>query len=683
MTHDFLLEIGSEEIPAGVMPKLLHQVERLALEYVKEHRLSYERIEVLGTPRRIALLMKGVADEAEDLAERHKGPSVKIAFDADGNPTKAAMGFARGKGIDASNLVVEGEYVYAETLVKGRQAKDILTALVPHIMDNLTFPKSMHWGDYEARFIRPVRWFVILFDEEVIPFTYASATSSNITRGHRFLGEKTIFIQSPSTYVDTLRTHFVLVDPAERKQRIVEGLESVAKKESASVLWDEALLEEVVYLVEYPTALSGSFDEVYLSLPKETVITPMKDHQRYFPMVDIEGHLLSRFLTVRNGDEKHIDTVTAGNERVLRARLEDARFFFNEDRKKTLEERIPSLQKVVFQEGLGTMLDKKERLVALTRWMAEKIVISSTEIVDVARAAMLAKTDLVTGMVVEFTELQGIMGREYALLDGEKESVATAIFEQYLPRFAGDILPNTEIGAMLSIADKMDNIVATFSRGLIPTGSQDPYALRRQTIGILNILESRTWELSIRELAVETAKLLGVIAQDMDALIEQIEVFFTLRLKNMYLERGWEHALVELLLSRKESTVLSNLALAQALLEHPVYKNVAVAQAFTRAYNLVKEVTYTAVDTSLFKEEVEKALYEKALELKKQAKLAIENKDYTVVVSLPEVLAPIIDDFFSSVMVMDKDENIKENRLQLLALTYSVFSEIGNISVLK
>ena len=683
MAKDLLFEIGAEEIPAGFMPNILGQLKQLAETKLNDAHLPFESIETYGTPRRLALIVKGIADASAEISERHKGPSASIAYDADGNATKAAIGFARGKGLDVADLVVEDGYIYAETKTAGVPAKDIVSEMLPQLITGLNFPKSMHWGDLDAKFVRPVRWLVALLDEEVIPVEFATVKSGNVTRGHRFLGADEITIKNAASYVDTLKENFVMVDQDARRELISKQLHDIAASKNASIVWDDDLLEEINYLVEWPTALCGGFEESYLTLPDAAIITPMKDHQRYFPLVDQEGKLLPMFLTVRNGSDHSIEVVQAGNERVLRARLDDAKFFFNEDRKKPLIDRQDGLTKIVFQEGLGNLADKTERLLKLGRVFGEECGLHEDAAVVLERATELAKTDLTTGMVTEFTELQGVMGKEYALLDGESPEVAEAIFEQYLPRFAGDVLPQTEAGKVLSIIDKVDNIVATFSRGLIPTGSQDPYALRRQTIGILNILLGSEWNISLRPIFKASMELLNVASDKQEELLNQVEEFFTLRLKNIFLDREVPHHVIDLLLSNNELSVADAEGLVNALLANRIDENVELVQAYTRMYNLVKDVEYTGVNSDLLKEDAEKALFEAASKASEASLAAWEANDYTAVVAVPATLVPAINKFFEDVMVMDKDEAIKANRLQLVRLAYSVMSIIGDISALK
>lgn len=683
MAKDLLFEIGAEEIPAGFMPNILGQLKQLAETKLNDAHLPFESIATYGTPRRLALIVKGLADTSAEISERHKGPSASIAYDADGNATKAAIGFARGKGLDVADLVVEDGYIYAETKTAGVPAKDIVTDMLPQLITGLNFPKSMHWGNLDAKFVRPVRWLVALLDEEVIPVEFATVKSGNVTRGHRFLGADGIIIKNAASYVDTLKENFVMVDQDARRELISKQLHDIAVSKNASIVWDDDLLEEINYLVEWPTALCGGFEESYLALPDAAIITPMKDHQRYFPLVDQEGKLLPMFLTVRNGSDHSIEVVQAGNERVLRARLDDAKFFFNEDRKKPLIDRQDGLTKIVFQEGLGNLADKTERLLKLGRVFGEECGLHEDAAVVLERATELAKTDLTTGMVTEFTELQGVMGKEYALLDGESPEVAEAIFEQYLPRFAGDVLPQTEAGKVLSIIDKVDNIVATFSRGLIPTGSQDPYALRRQTIGILNILLGSEWNISLSPIFKASMELLNVAADKQEELLGQVEEFFTLRLKNIFLDREVPHHVIDLLLSNNELSVADAEGLVNALLANRIDENVELVQAYTRMYNLVKDVEYTGVNSDLLKEDAEKALFEAASKASEASLAAWEANDYAAVVAVPATLVPAINKFFEDVMVMDKDEAIKSNRLQLVRLAYSVMAIIGDISALK
>lgn len=683
MAKNFVFEIGTEEIPAGFMPSILRQLKDLATKAFKEAHLSYGSIDTMGTPRRLTLLVSDLQDQADDVTEEHKGPSVQIAFDKEGNPTKAAIGFAKGKGLDIGDLVTKDGYIYATTTTKGLQAEDVLKATLPSFITGLSFGKSMHWANLDDKFVRPLRWMVALLDDQVIPVEFATVQSGKKSRGHRFLGQESITINHANEYMDAMEANFVMVDQNKRRQVIKDQLQAIADEKDATILWDDDLLDEITFLVEWPTALCGQFDASYLELPDAAIVTPMKDHQRYFPMVDKEGKLLNMFLTVRNGDEKSLEVVQHGNERVLRARLDDAKFFFKEDRKKSLVDRQEGLKKIVFQEGLGNLADKTARLLELGKFFADQVELHEDAQVALERATELAKTDLTTGMVTEFTELQGEMGKQYALLDGESPEVAEAIFEQYLPRFAGDILPETEAGKVLSIIDKVDNIVATFSRGLIPTGSQDPYALRRQTIGILNILLSSNWDISMVDLAKKAAQLLHVPEDKQDELVKQVRDFFILRLKNIFLDRHIPHDVIDLVLSNESATVADAEGLVTALMDNRIDQNEELVQAYTRIYNLVKDLDYTKVDESLLKEEAGKTLYKAALTAYNESQEAWNNRDYAKVVALPQTLVPAINKFFDDVMIMDKDEDIKNNRLQLVRLAYEVMYAIGDVSALK
>ena len=433
MAKTLLLEIGTEEVPAHVMPGILAQLKENAEKTFAGLRISYDSVKTVGTPRRTALIVEGLAETQADLSKENRGPALNIAFDADGNPTKAALGFARGQKVDAKDLVKKDGYVYAMIHEAGGQTRDLLSDTLKGLVDGLNFPNNMHWANLDYKFIRPLRWLVALYGDEVIDFEVAAVKSGRVSRGHRFLSEGDFEIPNADSYEKACEDNFIIVDQEKRCAMIRQQVEEVAAANGGKAEIEEDLLEEVLYLVEYPTALCGSFDEKYLKLPAEAVITPMRDHQRYFPVLK-DGQLLPLFITVRNGGKEHLEIVQHGNERVLRARLEDAQFFFDEDRKKSLEAHGEKLKTVVFQDGLGTIADKAVRLEALAGYIADKLEVSETEKKDACRAAKLAKADLVTGMVCEFTELQGIMGREYAKLDGESDAVAQAIDEHYMPR---------------------------------------------------------------------------------------------------------------------------------------------------------------------------------------------------------------------------------------------------------
>ena len=664
MKRDLLFEIGTEEIPAHVMPHLLEDLAQLAETMLKEHRLSYEKVRTLGTPRRAALIVTGLAERQEDINTETRGPSVAIAFDADGNPTKAGAGFARGQGVDPSALIQRDGYVYASVHESGAATAELLTSLLPDLVRAIPLPNSMRWGDLDFRFIRPIRWFVALYGTEIVPFTLAGVTSGNHSRGHRTLAPADFVITSAADYEAACEKAYIIVDPERRRAMICEQITETAKACGGTAEITPDLLEEVLYLVEYPTALSGSFEEKYLALPAEAVITPMRDHQRYFPVKAADGSLLPAFITVRNGGKAHLDVVAHGNERVLRARLADAQFFFDEDRKKSLAEHREKLKTVVFQRGLGSMYEKTERLMALTTAIVEEMAAGDADdaaLADARRAAELSKADLVTGMVTEFTELQGIMGREYALLDGESPAVARAIDEQYMPRFAGDELPQTPLGVALSVADKIDNIVGTFSQGRIPTGSQDPFGLRRQALGLVLMLIEQESTMLLSDLVDEACDLYD-LEEFRDKMQVYVADFIRLRLKNVLSERGVRYDVQEAVLG--DVDLVADVPVRAAYVERLLASEggEALVQSFVRVGNIARSVTGGTVDPALFKAEEEGALlsaYQAAADAR------AEGED-----TLPaeQALGRAIDTFFDAVMVMDKDARVKENRLSLLKM---------------
>lgn len=684
MEQKLLFEIGTEEIPAKFMPGILEQLKSLAEKKLQELRVPFASVTVFGTPRRMTFIADGVEETQASTVVESKGPSVKIAFGPDGAASKAAQGFARGQGIAVEDLIVRDEYVYAVKQLTGQAVIDLLPAFLVDIVESLSFPKNMRWADHDFRFVRPIRWLVALLDNKIIPIEITGVKSGRNTIGHRFLSKGEVEIASAGDYEKVLREHFVLVDQDERRTMIRQQVEELAQKEGGIAEIDEDLLEEVVYLVEYPTALCGHFDDKFLTLPKETVITPMREHQRYFPVLTADGKLLAKFITVRNGNSEGLDIVAHGNERVLRARLSDAEFFFNEDRKIKLEERLEKLKTVVFQEGLGNIYDKSVRLADIAMTLKKSLNVKVDEDI-LQRTALLSKTDLVTGMVCEFTELQGVMGREYALLDGEKPEVAQGIFEHYLPRFAGDELPTTDIGRLVGIADKLDNIAATFSRGLIPTGSQDPYALRRQAIGIINILVDGNYHLPLLKTISAVLGLLNVPSAKNGELLAQLQEFFVQRVKNMMGDQGIRYDVIDAILNEKANDDIVDLFVrAKALAEYVETSEAAESiQAFTRVVNLCKKAEgETIIKESLFVEPAEKELYEVVCRLQKETIPALVAYNYADVLKLINEVSAPVNKFFDTVMVMDKDENVKNNRLALLVQVKETASMVGDLSAI-
>lgn len=709
-----LFEIGTEEIPAKFMPGILKQLKELAAAKMQELRIPFEDITVYGTPRRMAFIAGGVAETQADVVVEAKGPSVKIAY-VSGAPSKAAQGFARGQGVDVKDLVVRDNYVYAVKHLAGQPVVELLPGLLMDILTSLSFPKTMRWADYEFRFVRPIRWMVALFGDQIIPVEICGVKSGKFSMGHRFMqqslkaaaesqgllsaalskvGNKVysalagvkgaVEIPSAGDYKKVMYDNFVMVDQDERRALILQQIKDLAAQNGGEAEINEDLLEEVNYLVEWPTALCGKFEEKFLSLPKECIITPMREHQRYFPVLDEDGNLLNKFITVRNGGSEHLDIVTHGNERVLRARLSDAEFFFNEDRAIKLEDRLEKLKTVSFQEGLGNMYDKSERLVKMAE-MLRFAINTPVDEEELRRCALLCKTDLVTGMVIEFTELQGVMGREYALLDGEKPEVATGIFEHYLPRFAGDALPATTIGRIVGIGDKLDNICATFSRGLAPTGSQDPYALRRQALGVINILLDANYHISLAKIIAGTLYLLDIKPEETGKLVPQIMEFFKQRLRNLLMDQGIRYDVIDAVFADKRNDDMVDLAVrCKALAAYVEAGNAEpLVQVSVRASNLCKKIEKeVAISGALFKDESENKLHEVVAAVSKEIIPEIVLYDYAAVLKAGEKVIEPVNTFFDNVMVMDEDENVKNNRLAMLEEVRGIVNAVGDLSLL-
>lgn len=709
-----LFEIGTEEIPAKFMPGILKQLKELAAAKMQELRIPFEDITVYGTPRRMAFIAGGVAETQADVVVEAKGPSVKIAY-VSGAPSKAAQGFARGHGVDVKDLVVRDNYVYAVKHLAGQPVVELLPGLLMDILTSLSFPKTMRWADYEFRFVRPIRWMVALFGDQIIPVEICGVKSGKFSMGHRFMqqslkaaaesqgllsaalskvGNKVysalagvkgaVEIPSAGDYKKVMYDNFVMVDQDERRALILQQIKDLAAQNGGEAEINEDLLEEVNYLVEWPTALCGKFEEKFLSLPKECIITPMREHQRYFPVLDEDGNLLNKFITVRNGGSEHLDIVTHGNERVLRARLSDAEFFFNEDRATKLEDRLEKLKTVSFQEGLGNMYDKSERLVKMAE-MLRFAINTPVDEEELRRCALLCKTDLVTGMVIEFTELQGVMGREYALLDGEKPEVATGIFEHYLPRFAGDALPATTIGRIVGIGDKLDNICATFSRGLAPTGSQDPYALRRQALGVINILLDTNYHISLAKIIAGTLYLLDIKPEETGKLVPQIMEFFKQRLRNLLMDQGIRYDVIDAVFADKRNDDMVDLAVrCKALAAYVKAGNAEpLVQVSVRVSNLCKKIEKeVAISGALFKDESENKLHEVVAAVSKEIIPEIVLYDYAAVFKAGEKVIEPVNTFFDNVMVMDEDENVKNNRLAMLEEVRGIVNAVGDLSLL-
>lgn len=685
---DFILEIGTEEMPARFVGPALEQLKELALNQFREKRIDFDQVKAVGTPRRMALYVTGLSENQQSLLKEVKGPALKVAYNQAGEPTPAALGFARSQGVDIKDLVVKSvgpvDYVFAMKSDRGRPTREVLPEICPALINGLHFPKPMRWGAQDFRFARPIRWLLALYGQEVVKFALAGIESDRITYGHRFLSKGPLQISSPQEYFEKLKNAYVMVDPSERKETIVRQVLEVARSENGMAGTDEDLLDEVTNLVEYPTAFSGSFEPSYLRLPKEVLITAMREHQRYFPVNSPEGSLLPRFIAVRNGLSRHIETVRAGNEKVLRARLSDAAFFWDEDLKLPLEERVSSLKKIVWQESLGTVYDKVERITLLALYIGEKLAAGPGVMQVVKRTATLAKTDLVTSMVYEFPELQGVMGREYALKGGEEPEVAQGIFEHYLPRFAGDILPSTIGGRILSLSDKFDTLIGCFAIGILPTGSQDPYALRRLALGICNIILDGELVLSIREIAARSYEGYGEnvsLKLDKDSVIGELEEFFRQRIRGLLIDRGYSYDIVDAVLTAGTDDILGVLKRVEALSrfrEEPAFA--AVITSFNRANNLSKKYGEISVTRDLLQDPAEQELYRQLTRVGQEVALLLAKRDYSGALRQVAVLREPVDKFFDAVMVMVEDSSIRDNRLALLKNVALLAAPLADLS---
>lgn len=683
MNNYLLFEVGVEELPSRFVSSTLEQIKNNLTKQFKEERIEFDNIETYGTPRRLTFIVKGISERQSNLEEEVKGPAKKIALDENGNFTKPVLGFMRSKGLNEDDVyfkqVGKDEYVFGTIRQVGKETSEVLKNILPEAVKNTTFPKSMRWGGKNIRFARPIRWIVTLLNDNILEFDLEGIVSSNITKGHRFLGQSEFEVNSLEDYLTKLEENYVILDQDARKELIKKQCIEVANSLGGEVEFDDDLLEEVTHLVEYPTAFYGEFDETYANLPKEVVTTPMKEHQRYFPVLK-DGKLLPNFIAVRNGNDYCIDKVKSGNEKVLEARLADALFFYKEDTKKDLESYIEKLKTVVFQAKLGTVYDKTLRIEKLSLDILDVLKLSE-EKEDTKRAAKLSKADLVTGMVFEFTELQGIMGREYAKVSGESEAVSEAIFEHYLPRFAGDILPQTNPGIALSIADKLDSIAGFFAIGIQPTGSQDPYALRRQALGILSILMNSKLDVDLNRLVGHALDNYSNLEFDKDEVISQIMDFFKERIKNLFRELGIRYDVIDAILNSDIQNI-SDMHARALELNRWLEKDelVEMLTAFNRVSTLAQKAESNEVKEELLKEDAEIKLYNEFKATKEKVEELLKEKNYSEALDAFASLRPVIDNLFDSVMVMDKDEAIKNNRLALLRQVYDTMLKICDLS---
>ncbi|WP_425806832.1 glycine--tRNA ligase subunit beta [Desulfitobacterium sp. Sab5] len=689
MAKDFLLEIGTEEIPAKFAPGVLQQLEEKARKQLQELRLDFAELKVYTTPRRMAMLIKDLAEKQTDLEAEVKGPAFKAAFDTDGNPTKAAQGFARGQGVDPKDLFVQElngvPYVYARKFEAGKPASELLAQFCLDLITGLHFPKPMRWADLDFRFARPIRWIVALFGTEVIPFEFVGLTSGRVSRGHRTLGHD-IEIKEPAQYLESLRQVFVMVDPEERKKVIWEQIQKLAQDAGGTVDEDAELLEEVMHIVEYPTALMGEVADKYMHLPEAVITTPMKEHQRYFPVRSKSGKLLPHFITVRNGGTHALDKVKAGNEKVLKARLEDAAFYYREDQKQPLAELVGKLEKIVYHDKLGTVRQRVERVRSLARQIAIQLGLGEKEKSWIDRTALLAKADLVTLMVYDFPELQGIMGADYAAISGEPQEVATGILEHYQPRFAGDALPASLTGQVVSIADKLDAIVGAFGIGIQPTGSQDPYALRRQAQGIVGILIDAGWDISLKKLFAESYESFsrqGVKLQPLAEILPALHDFFLQRLRYVLQEQGLRYDTVDAALTNAGDSMMRTAKKASVLAEkRETAEFVPYSQAFIRCLNLIKKAETQALNPKDLVDPAEIALSEAISLRKERFDNLVTLGEYSQAYQVASELIPYIEDLFQAVMIMVEDEKLKQARLALLSECVEMLGCLGNLSLL-
>jgi glycyl-tRNA synthetase beta chain len=684
MAKEIFLEIGSEEIPAGFLPKAMADLERMIRKELETARLDFGDIKTFATPRRLALSVAGVAEEQPTLRTEAMGPAKQIAFDADGNPTKAALGFARGQGVDVAELQTvktdKGEYLFLEKEEPGRPTTELLKEALPRLVATLSFKKSMRWENQDVRFARPMHWIVALYGGDVIPFTHGNLTSSNLSRGHRFMAPGEFAVTGAADWLAGCREHFVTADHNERKATIREQVVATGKAAGGATVVDEGLLEEVTYLLEDPTPLCGTFEEKYLQLPRELLVTSMKEHQRYFTVEDADGKLLNKFITVSNTRPEDEQVVVKGNEKVIRARLSDAMFFWEEDQKVKLESNLESLKQVIYQAKLGTSYEKVERFVQIAKGLAERFEPASVALTE--RAAKLAKCDLETKMVYEFPELQGIMGREYSRIEGENPRVSTAIFEHYLPTEAGGTLPSDNLGAFVSLADKIDTICGCFGVGLIPTGSADPYALRRSAIGVLNIILDRGFRVSIPELVAQSVGLLEAkLTRPSGEVQADVVEFIRLRLANMLTGREIATDVVEAVLTARFDEPGDAVARVEALAALKGEKDFEpLAVAFKRVGNIIKGGVDDEVSPELFEVDCERDLAEAIGSARQAVTDQVARGDYAAALQTIARLREPVDAFFDGVMVMADDDRIKANRLALLTQVAALFADIADFT---
>lgn len=684
MSAELFLEIGTEEIPAGFIPKALEDMQRLLSKQLEQARITFGEVQTFATPRRLCIAVADVARLQQRQELEVTGPPARIAFDAEGKPTKAAEGFARTNGVEVSELQTietpKGEYLFISKVIEGGDSVGQLPQILENVISGIPFRKSMRWKDLDVRFARPIHWLIALYAGEVLPVRFGDVEAGTRSRGHRFMAPEEFEVGSLEDYLVKAEAHHVIPQVEKRRALIEEQLAAIAAKLGGAINPDPELLEEVSYLVETPQALAGSIEERFLAQPPELLITSMREHQRYFTLVDASGKLMPYFVTIANTLATDPDVVVAGNERVLRARLSDAMFFWQEDQKSSLEARLEPLKKVVYQAKLGTSYEKVERFRTLAVEIAKELNPEIETLVE--RAATLAKCDLETGMVYEFPELQGVMGREYALIEKEDPRVALAIFEHYLPTQAGGELPSDDVGAFVSLADKIDTLCGCFSVGLIPTGTADPYALRRAAIGVLSITLGRGYNLSIPALVARSLELLETKAErPLDEIGAEVVEFIRLRLVNMLTGQGDPADVVDAVLSASFANPGDAVARVKALADLKGREDFEpLAVAFKRVVNIIKGGVEQPIDSSLFEADCERDLQVQLSQVREGVELQVQAGDYAAALGTIAGLRPAVDAFFDGVMVMAEDDKVRTNRLALLTAVAQLFTDIADFS---
>ena len=678
-----IFEIGTEEIPARFLSDAISKLKENAEKLFCEYRLCFGALRTFATPRRLSMLVE--VDRSQTATQKEVwGPPENAAFDKEGKPTKAAESFAKSQGISIDDISIgekgKGRYVFAAVKETSRLTSEVLPELMPRLFDSFHFPKAMRWGDGNFKFVRPVHWILTIYDNQKVPFDFEGIKSGNITRGHRFLSPASFEIKDSKAYINLLKNNFVVIDPAERKKIIFEGARKLASSVNAVVIEDEELLNHVMFLVEYPVTVLGSFPPDYLDLPKELLITVMKDHQKYFALEDGRGGLVNHFVVVSNTRQENAETVRKGAEKVIKARFEDARFYYEEDKKTPLMDRLEGLKKVVFHDRLGSTYSKCTRVSALAGFIADKCRLDRKE--DVRTAALLSKVDLISGVVREFPELQGIMGGYYALNEGLRKEIAQALKEQYLPKFSGDTLPESDTGAIVSLADRLDTIASFFMLGLIPSGAEDPFALRRQTIGALLILVDKRYDIPLKELSIEALKPYDI--KDKEGVISSIVRFFEQRFDPIFQPAGYSADVIASVIhfvgDKPLFIIKDRMDALMQLKANSDYEDFMLV--IKRINNIASKTDIPPVNKSLFAHEEEELLYSAVETAAPQILTCIARNEPSEAINILINLKDPVNRFFDKVLIMDKNEDIKQNRLSLIKTIQSIGHQIADLSKL-